>query len=388
MLLDSRFPFAGASLLSLGSSSALYEYVIACAAVDSGRHLSAVHLVDTDTACLHAAAGRFRDTGVGDLRLFCRPADEFVFEREYDIALFLSLYHHYDRLGPRFRARAVALLGEVGRHCRALFFETGQSDDTAVGSERWPLLLDMATAKSPAAWIESRVPEYTGYDAFRTLGRNPCTNRHLYVFWRRRPLKLEPPLRALVEAGEASSPLPECAVTRLTVELDAGGVPVWSAAPARHGQSGSYRPPLPLTMLRTLDAPSVVVDCRFTLPDMSQSKRGDALARVAAALMEWPLGRALLCVHDPAGLESVPAALPVSVDLRVNTETARLERLAAAAYAGIRLGLTDARGRTARVRRLADELGLQLTAGARLLPVSRQAGKAASTRADVASQGA
>lgn len=192
LLLECGYDFSGRSLLSLGASSALYEAALAHRARRGacGRErpgMSAAHLVDTDEGALEQARARFDGSGTGDVRTIRALAHEFAPDRRYDACFFLSLFHHYDRLGPRLRDLGFGILRTIANHCRTLFFETGQTGDRVPGAADWPALLEMASWPSPQAWLETRIPEITGYDRFRRLETNPATGRHLYAYWRARP---------------------------------------------------------------------------------------------------------------------------------------------------------------------------------------------------------
>ena len=181
MLRAAPLDLSGAAVVSFGAHSGYYEYHLARLA----RDVRALHLVDTSATALAAARARCAPLSIADCQTFECPAARFSFARNYDICLLLSVWHHYDRLGATLRARGIELLRAIGRHCRVLAFETGQSDDRQRGAEHWPLLLDMATAPTPADWIERQIPAWTGYDAWRCLGANPATGRLLYLFYRR-----------------------------------------------------------------------------------------------------------------------------------------------------------------------------------------------------------
>ena len=119
------------------------------------------------------------------LEVVLGAAERYSWNRRFDVCLFLSLYHHYDRLGPEARQVGDDILRMIGRQCQTLFFETGQTDDTVAGAAAWRDQLAMSSWPTPEAWLEAEVPRLTGYRHWRCLGTSAQTQRKLYVFWHR-----------------------------------------------------------------------------------------------------------------------------------------------------------------------------------------------------------
>ncbi|MDB4951938.1 MAG: hypothetical protein JWM27_4587 [Gemmatimonadetes bacterium] len=355
LLLDTGFDLAGSSMLSLGASSALYELEMARAA--AGRACEpgapqAVHLVDLDADALKVAADGFAELHVPDFRAVRATADGFAFERAYDVCFFLSLYHHYDRLGGDYRTRGARVLREIGRHCQTLFFETGQTDDTVPGSERWPAMLEMAAHESPAAWLEARIPEMTGYDSFARLGTNPRTRRHLYAFWRARPVDAAPAFAAGVfPAARPAGTAGETAV--VAVDREPGGGLAWSAP------AGGSSAPLG-EGVDAVKGRSAFIDCRFTGADVPAEERSAGIGEVVAALAGVdPRSYVLLLGHTGA-LRDVPDGVNAAYRVRCGDEADVPGRLRTAAFSGFGMACVDERLRTPAVRELAAGLGLRL----------------------------
>jgi len=324
LLLATRFDFAGKSMVSLGASGALYESRLA----RRSPGVRAAHMIDTDPASLKQAEERFAPAAVAELRLIQCRAHDFAFRRDYDVCFFLSLFHHYDRLGGAHREQGFAVLRDIGRHCATLFFETGQSDDTVPGSEEWPRFLEMAGGVSPVEWLESRIPEVTGYDAFRRLGTNPRTRRHMYVFWRRRPAVLD---AALLDGA-----------ARLRVDLAEGGEPVVGGAP----------------LAAALPAGPVVLDLAFTGAETPDEIRFPGAARVAEAVRELAPERVAVGVRDTALARAVPAECELCLVAAADEEGA-LAAVETAAYSGVGLVALAPGALSAAVRAAALDFGVR-----------------------------
>ncbi|HET7463667.1 MAG TPA: hypothetical protein VFJ82_20600 [Longimicrobium sp.] len=356
LLLECGYDFSGRSLLSLGASSALYEAALAHQARRGacGRErpgVSAAHLVDTDAGALEHARERFEGSGAADVRTIRALAHEFTPERRYDAGFFLSLFHHYDRLGPRLRALGFGVLEALGRHCRTLFFETGQTGDRVPGAEHWPALLEMASWPSPQAWIETRIPELTGHDAFRRLGTNPATGRHLYAFWRaRRP--------AAGLAGVRFAPLRE-------IDALDDGPPDADGIALRVDPSS---PALPVVLPGggrvALDAVLARAAGRALWVDAAPAAPGGwepaALGRLAATLRAAPLRGAIVRVAGLDAVDALPRDAGVCWAAEGECEAGVRGVLATAALSGVPLVSLPPRWNTAAVHAAARGQGVAL----------------------------
>ena len=355
LLLGCHYDVAGKRVISLGASGGLYEYHLARRAIEvRGRGISAAHLVDSDEASLHDADRRFAGLAVDDFQLFRCLAHEFRFEGTYDICLFLSLFHHYDRLGPTIREQGFELLRDIGRRCTTLFFETGQSDDTVPGADLWPTFLEMARYPSPSAWLESRVPELTGYDAFRRLGINPRTRRQLYVYWRARPLNLAPAFgRCPFVPADIGSPRGDAEAVVLRVDVTPSGV-VGCAAPDDRAEL------VPLeTALDRVERRDVLVDCVFTGAGTADIEWAPALARVVEALRAVPNRHAVLGLRNTAAMRAVPSTTNVCLVVAGGGDPA-LRCMHTAAYSGVPVVCLEEGADTGAARVAAEEFGIRL----------------------------
>jgi SAM-dependent methyltransferase len=324
------YDLRGRSLLSLGAASGLYELGLAEAAVRRGGQPAAVDLVDTDAEALETAAEKARGLGLTDFRTVRSAADEFRIERHYDVCFFLSLYHHYDRLGPTFRSRGMRVLEEIGRTCRTLFFETGQTDDTVPGSELWPRMLEMGSYPSPAHWLESRVPEITGYDGFVRLGTNPATNRHLYVFWKSHAVSVDARFDAAIEASAGA---------------DAPGVGLLALDRTAAGEivalmEGGVRPLAEVA--GTLAGGRWLLDCRFSHGAVDAAGERDSHF-VGAVLSELPADSYVLLLRETGALAAIPQGVNAAFRIDAESEEDALLQLTTAAYSGFTLVAADRR---------------------------------------------
>jgi hypothetical protein len=310
----SAYPFVGARLLSLGCNAGYYEAELLRGGADA-RH-GRVHLVDNDPEALADAERVVRARGVRRVRAWCGPAERAPLDDAYDAALFLSLYHHYDRLGGAARETGRRLLAAVGRRAQTLLFETGQSDDRVHGAERWTGRLEMSGASTPERWLTEVVPELAGYDAWRPLGRNPRTNRLLYAYWRER----RPVPAAFAEPGAAYRV--GVRVRDGAVVARAPGASGWAPADAALGPGGR-RP----VLLDCAAAPATALDLR-------------RVVRWAAGL---PRDRFALVVADARALRHVPHDVAAAVRPPTAAEERR-RALAAARYAGARAVVLPAGG--------------------------------------------
>jgi hypothetical protein len=170
------------ALVSLGASRGYYETGIAKSLTSPGRPLRRAHLVDVDAEALQDGASALSAANVARVRVDARAAEAVRWEARYDIALFLSLFHHYDRLGGSFRETGLSLLSQLAARSQMLLFETGQSDDGQANAEEWRASLLMR-GREPLDWLQTDVRSITGYTGFRHLGTNPVTNRHLCLYW-------------------------------------------------------------------------------------------------------------------------------------------------------------------------------------------------------------
>jgi hypothetical protein len=143
-----------------------------------------IHLVDLDQAALTRGAGALRDAAVQAVTVACVPAEQATLAPSYDVALFLSLFHHYDRLGGAFRTAGLRLLSAVMQRTQLLLFETGQNDDTQANAEEWRGSLMMAECDA-LTWLTETLPGMLGVAGVRHLGTNPMTGRHLMAYWHR-----------------------------------------------------------------------------------------------------------------------------------------------------------------------------------------------------------
>lgn len=344
LLLECGYGFSGRSLLSIGASSALYEAALAHqarrgACGSPAAPMSIAHLVDTDTAALEHARERFDGAGVDDLRLIRALAHEFAPERRYDAGFFLSLYHHYDRLGGHMRALGFQVLETIAGHCRTLFFETGQTGDRVPGAREWPALLEMAKWPSPEAWIETRVPELTGYDAFRRLGTNPATGRHLYAFWRAR--KMGPALSpggAFGDGGETSPRL-------IPVEIDPSG--------QTSSVDGERR--------RSIDEVFAQDDAPLILDvHVDNAAPSSALAALAEQVRPARPSGCVLQLRRLDEIDAVPAGVDVCWAADAACEAEAREALTTAALSGVPLVSLPARWNTASILGAARAEGVRL----------------------------
>ena len=342
LITGAGYDLGGRSLLSLGAASGLYELGLAEAAVRRGTPPSTVHLVDTDADALATATARAESLGLTDFRAVRAAADEFAIERRYDVGFFLSLYHHYDRLGSAFRSRGMRVLGDMGRSCTTLFFETGQTDDTVPGSELWPRMLEMGSYASPAQWLESRVPEMTGYDSFLCLGTNPRTSRHLYVFWKARPVVL-------------SADGQDAGFGELALERAPGGAIVAS------GPDGTR--PLP-EAAASLAGGTWLLDCRFAR-GVDEAERDRDFRYVAAVLGGLPRESFALLLNDTGALASVPAEVNAAFRIDAQSQDDAVLQLRTAVFSGFTLVAVPARLAKGALAEAARELGVRLavTAG-------------------------
>ncbi|GJG89795.1 hypothetical protein tb265_49760 [Gemmatimonadetes bacterium T265] len=323
LLRASGYRFAGVRVLSVGCSTGYYERHLVADGLrddDAGSPgATSVDLIDTDAVALDEAARAVRAAGAARVRARCAPAERCPLDARYDVALFLSLYHHYDRLGGHGRAAGRRLLGRVGRASRTLFFETGQSDDRVRGADMWKDRLEMARHASPTAWLETEVPAVTGFDAFHRLGVNPRTNRALYVYWRERARPAG--VFATGAADEATG------VLRVHVRVEDGRA---VAAPAG-GAPGALGAALAMAASRP-----VLWDCAFTRPDVPGRVRAHAMRELLGAVAGRPPRSNVFLVHDPRTLGIVPGAFPAAVRIDGPDDATRARALAAARFAGVR----------------------------------------------------
>ncbi len=321
LLRTSGYRFAGARILSLGCNAAYYERHLIADGMTSnaavrGRRTS-VHLVDTDAATLAEALEAVKQAGAARVRTFAGPAERCRLSVAYDVTLFLSLYHHYDRLGGKAREAGRRLLARAGQRSQTMFFETGQSDDTVNGAGPWRDSLEMG-ATGTVQWLESAVPAIAGYDAWRRLGVNPRTQRALYIYWRNRCAPAAPLLNG---AGRDDGPL--------VVRLDEGGAPLAAAVAA--ALAGRERRP-------------VLWDCAFTREPVSDAARTAGLAALLEATASLSAHEHAVVVHDPHALRWLPLHVPVMVDIGAGDIAERFGSLATACCAGarvIRVGTDD-----------------------------------------------
>lgn len=366
LLLASGCRLHGARVLSLGCNAGYYERALAEAAYDdsgpvaagSSRarpvlgngSLAAIDLVDTDPTALDTAARALTGRSVCQPRTFASAAEKFEFSSSYDICLFLSLYHHYDRLGAVGRATATQLLRDVGAHCQTMFFETGQSDDTVHGAAVWRCMVEMALAPSPESWLESAVPEYTGYDGWHRLGRNPRTNRLLYAYWHERAA-LGAPLLSAVSEGTARE---------FSVRANAAGSRITFA---RRGAAPQFSD---IALMSAPTGQPLVFDCVFTRPGTSVARCALGAAKLAASLAALPAGSYAVVVHSPEALRYFPRTIPVVVDVDASTEDGVIQAASSSRYAGARAVRVAARHRTERVTSAIASLGAVLLAAPRM----------------------
>ncbi len=180
------YELAGAHVVGVGCSSGYYESQLAQDARERLGH-GAAHatLIDTDAVALAEAVAALPVSRAADVRHFLGAAENIAWTQTYDLCVFLSLYHHYDRLGAAARRTGDDVLQAIGAHCQTMVFETGQTNDTVAGSGVWRHRLAMDDWSSPTAWLEAEVPRLTGFSRWHVLGTNPVTQRHLYIFWHR-----------------------------------------------------------------------------------------------------------------------------------------------------------------------------------------------------------
>jgi hypothetical protein len=338
---NAGYDLGGRSLVSLGAASGLYELGLAEAAVRRGTRPSAVHLVDTDADALATAAARAAELGLADFRTVRAAADEFTFERRYDVCFFLSLYHHYDRLGSAFRSRGMRVLQEIGQRCATLFFETGQTDDTVPGSELWPRMLEMGSYPSPTHWLESRVPEMTGYDSFVRLGTNPATNRHLYVFWKAR--------RVALDASRGT------AFGELALDRAPGGA-ITAAGPE------GVRP-LAEAAASLADG-QWMLHCTFS-HGTPEAARDRDFRYVQAVLDGVPREAYVLVLTETSALSSVPDGMNAAFRVSARSEEDAVLQLRTAAYSGFTMAAAPPEAAGAALADAARSLGVRLAVTAR-----------------------
>ncbi|MEO8561604.1 MAG: hypothetical protein ABI601_05990 [bacterium] len=315
MLRSSRYRFSDARMLSLGCNAGYYERHL-IAEVDGvrqtgGSRRATAHLVDTDVAALTQAREAVLAAGAARVRVFAGPGERCRLAPSYDVALFLSLYHHYDRLGGRTRAIGRRLLARVGRRAQTMFFETGQNDDTVRGADRWRDTLEMGRSSRATDWLETAVPDIAGYDAWRRLGTNPQTGRALYVYWRQRRTPRE---LFLAPTGHHEGPI----VAPLPV-------------------AGARLAPDVELVLATRERRPVLWDCAFTRQPARARATALGLATLLRSIAADDRDDHALLVHDPFALRWIPHDVPVQVDLGSGSLASQLGALATAGCSGARV---------------------------------------------------